>query len=807
MITIFYVPAPTGSGKTTGIYRQAVRLAETGANVLIVQPSRRLIRQTVEELRGENTSIHVEAIYKAETDGDGGVEGSVGAKIIAHLACPYPYGQILFVTSVALAALDFFPKKQDWKVFVDEVPGMLVEHYLTIPNTHSIITSHLVLVPKGPEYGLLVAREGGKIDAISRNKGNDINLKSFDKLSRCIRSKNYDTYVKIKSYNHLLEGRSEQTDLRAWSVLKPEVFRGFASVTIAGARIQDSLLFKHWENEGVLFILDHSLDEDLLYLDHENGKYVTFYYGTEKDYSKAERNKEGDRVRLEMIKIIIERLDGQPFGWIENEDRKEENPFSKVPGNMKIPATSHGLNSFKNLHNAVILGAYNYNPETARFIKRVCHVSRDEQRDGFCHQNLYQAACRISVRVHGDTTSKKIFAPDRKSAEWLSDRFPGSSIVSLGIDSVKAKKVGRERKHENAAARKKAHRDSRREQLLSDIRFHEKILSKQLLPELTDSWNETTYIDLSNNVTRFQGTLLANKYHRVGVRLEYTNAEFVEYLKWLGKRKLQSKGDNFLISPALFVPNFENNTFRTLENVQTSNGIWFDVENGNLPYDEWPRIFPQLEMVIYSTRSHTKKKPRYRVCILTDKMMSVSVYREIWFQVKQRIIDEGYTENKISESNLSLKAHGIDNKHNPSDMFYLPCRTESGKHNVFKDIRGAGRRPLNVVDWIEHASDTDHNAEKTDAMIPMISNEEHTSLKGHQQQKIEEAKARFETVGQLPEEGDKSIWNLHLDLEKTGIDRYEHESILRNAARHTKSPSDRQAQISRLMKRKRWRVA
>ncbi|WP_238271848.1 DEAD/DEAH box helicase [Methylobacterium cerastii] len=794
------MPAPTGSGKTTAIYRKAIKLAKAGESVLIVQPSRQLIRQTVSDLRAEDSSVHVEAIYKGETPGDGGVEGNVGGKIISYLTCPFPGGQILFVTAVSLTMLGFFANKQDWNVFVDEVPNLLVEHHLVVPNTHALLTDHLILTPKGSEYGLLVPRSGGKLASISRNKNKDINFKSFNKLARSLISNHYDTYVKIKAYSDLVEGRSEQTELRAWSVLKPDIFKEFASVTIAGARIQDSLLFKHWENEGVRFVQDHSLDKDLLYTDHENGEFVNFYYGTEKDYSKFERNKDNEKVRLAIITAVIDQLKDQPFGWIENEDRVGESPLSDVPDNIKIPAASHGLNCFRELHNAVILGAYNYTPETGRFIEQVCHVSRDEQRDGFCHQNLYQAACRISVRVHGDQTPKRIFVPDRKAAEWLADRFPGSSVVSLGIESVKAKKVGRERKHDNEAARKKAHRDARREMLLSDIHTHQKILSTDLSLVLSDLWDETTLNELSNNVIRFKGTLLVDKYAKIEIPICYSDTEFVGYLKYLSKSKHQSKDDNYLISPALFIPDIEKDKYRTLENVATSNGLWFDVENGDLPYDEWPRIFPNIEMVIYSTRSHTKLKPRYRVCMFTDKPMSIAVYRDLWFQVKQRIIDEGYTESKTLGTGATARAHGIDNKHNPSDLFYLPCQTESGKHNVFRDVRGGNRKPLNVVDWIKHASDTDHNTPEAEVVVrpPTL---ESLMLTEEQQHKIEEAKAKFATVGRLPANGDGAMWNLHCDLEKVRLDQYEHESILQDAARHTNSPQDRESQIARVMRR------
>jgi hypothetical protein len=44
-----------------------------------------------------------------------------------------------------------------------------------------------------------------------------------------------------------------------------------------------------------------------------------------------------------------------------------------------------------------------------------------------------------------------------------------------------------------------------------------------------------------------------------------------------------------------------------------SNGIWFDVDGGDLAPAAFANLFPTLRMTIFSTFSSTKKMPRYRV--------------------------------------------------------------------------------------------------------------------------------------------------------------------------------------------------
>ena len=100
-------------------------------------------------------------------------------------------------------------------------------------------------------------------------------------------------------------------------------------------------------------------------------------------------------------------------------------------------------------------------------------------------------------------------------------------------------------------------------------------------------------------------------------------------MKDYSKRQLATKKDSYLICPSLFDPEKCSETSRGKGNHLLSNGIWFDVDGGDLAPAAFANLFPTLRMTIFNTFSSTKKKPRYRVYMPTTSIMSYYVYDAI----------------------------------------------------------------------------------------------------------------------------------------------------------------------------------
>ncbi len=156
-MSIHYLNARAGAGKTRALVHYADRLAQRGSKVLIVQPTKHLIDLTIaDELeplapRYPFAAIHGGAALRAS---------SVVGKIVEHFQTARPdEGEVLFITHAAFFRLPYLHRKSDWVLLMDEAPVVDVFEALNLPETHSLITDHLELVPGGPSYGRLVSRE------------------------------------------------------------------------------------------------------------------------------------------------------------------------------------------------------------------------------------------------------------------------------------------------------------------------------------------------------------------------------------------------------------------------------------------------------------------------------------------------------------------------------------------------------------------------------------------------------------------------------------------------------------------------
>lgn len=152
--------APAGSGKTYACAHHADWLARFGQKVLFVQPTKHLIDKTIaDELQPLKPAYPVRAIH-----GDAPLsEGSVIAEIVAHFRnAAAGQGEILFITHAAFLLVPFIERKAEWVLIMDEVPQVDAFKELNLPETHDLITPHLVLVPGAAAYGRLISTEAAR---------------------------------------------------------------------------------------------------------------------------------------------------------------------------------------------------------------------------------------------------------------------------------------------------------------------------------------------------------------------------------------------------------------------------------------------------------------------------------------------------------------------------------------------------------------------------------------------------------------------------------------------------------------------
>jgi hypothetical protein len=129
-------------------------------------------------------------------------------------------------------------------------------------------------------------------------------------------------------------------------------------------------------------------------------------------------------------------------------------------GRANLENSPHGLNTYQGYDVAVIVSALNPAPYHQHFMMSVLGSSKAEIHTGIHKATIYQAVTRISIRDPANKNPKTIIVPDRATALWLQEHFPGSTVEALGIDGgdEEETKGGRVRIHVDNAAKCRAYR-------------------------------------------------------------------------------------------------------------------------------------------------------------------------------------------------------------------------------------------------------------------------------------------------------------------------------------------------------------
>lgn len=804
MKPLYFVSSPAAAGKTYVMVRAAHSRAAAGKNVLIVLPTLRLIDEVTKAFIGLEPRIEPE-VHNSETT------SAVTSAILTALRDRPVVSRVLIVTSSALSALPFFPAKEKWTVFVDEVPQVYSSVDENVPDTHHYLTAGLELHPLGPVYGRLLVNSAAAMRGLSTT--DDVVLcKVLGPAARMIMSPNLETYTPMASYQALCGGTGRK--LKLHFILRPALLAGFERVTILSANFENSLLYQIWSTEGQSFLEDKVLSDQLRYREHQNGDLVTINFALEKPWSKRARDS-NDRAQFN---AIVDRasslLEDKSFIWDANKDIADD--IFRSPA-VRLPSVSHGLNSFDHIHNVVCLSARNPTPEQFKFLEWL-GVPDSAVRRAVHFDALYQIVLRCSLRDVECQEKKLIIVPDRPSAEHLHRLLPGSAIqkLDLGIVETSAPGRGRPRKHDDVAARVRAHRaeQARRASLAAAIMMDEynefttdiqKVASEEGLDLETKSCNEIPYKGCeSDSVTQqFHGSLFNNMkatdpYDVVsGIDVE----SFIKALKMTSTEVRVDKADNYLISPAMFDADLTDATRRGIGNVVLAQGIWLDVDVGDMTHAAFAATFPHLRIVCFNSFSSTKKKPRYRLYIPTDRVMLAGEYQSLTKQIVQVIEDSGFSSSR-EDIRGRLGAHGIDmSKLHAASLFYLPCKPKDASGKIWRDYAGGGRKPIDVDAWLEHAVPmVDRNMGiYTEPRLP------HSSDIRVDRDRAQSAIERWNIEGVQPGKGDSEMFRLALELEKASLPLYEAKMVLESAARSATSPHDRLRQAEAILRSRRYR--
>ena len=794
---INFCSAPPGSGKTHQIANRSRYLAKGLKKALILQPTRDLLGNTAAK------EIHP---FPCQIFHKGTVGGSVAKAVADYVAeVPDDIQEVVLATHQVLPHIKNFANKNRWHVLIDEELQVVRYDKHEIPKTHDLITKYLAVRSVNSIYGRVDVIDTDAVYDIGKNEDDDAILETLAGTCRILLNPYWESYVNIEQYEALLRGEGDF--LAFHSILKPDVVDGFAGVFMASANFEDSQVFKVWGQQGVEFEPDLEFGKKLRYTEHPNGDLVTIYYVTDPQWSRKRKEAvldDGTTILDRMIKAATGLFTFGRFLWHANKG-VTESPFH--PPAQRLPNKPHGLNTFVDYDDIVFLSSLNPTTDHFRFLKSL-GIEGDEVRGFTYFSAAYQAIMRTSVRNPKSRSPKRILVPDLSLAEYLHDILPGSKLEKLDIGLVEQppKKAGRPRTHATNRERVAKQRQKAKEkklQLLADqfqLRMqdtNERNWEKEEDGRSCAEISLKLYSDLGTQP--LTATFYMCKYSPMP--LAYASCDidaFIEFLHVRHEHQAKSKDDNYLFSPAIFDPNKSTGKNRGKENILYLRHIVLDFENGELQPETLPKLFPDLQMVVTNTFSHTSDEPRFRAVLFTDEPMTAETYGLIYNSIADKLEEAGYSVNRNNKrqkpsGRYHIRPSGLDwHGSRPTSVFYLPCQGEVPKDSFFHE-HIEGRYPLNPSTWIENFA------------IPLQPTFESLDPLGNETSEVD--RAAIELAVKLwrasqvePGNGHHMFFMLARSLKLAGMDYPEIEMTLRSEADYAYTPGERKGEIPGLIK-------
>ena len=231
-----YVSAPCGAGKTTAIINHIVQYPYQH-NYLVVLPTERLMNKVHTTFLSRG--IHADRISSKTHP------NSVIHEVVEYLKRPDNEGLVLIISWEAYKRIPFFSRRDNWKIFIDEIPPVDTCHQFTVPRNINKISKQIRIENT---INVDVARVVA-IDQNSLKRELDLVLddveEHFKELFQHVVSENHDVFVDVDDWTRLVEnndisGNDKRNQITFVSMLNLSLFR---NAVLLGANVADSLIF------------------------------------------------------------------------------------------------------------------------------------------------------------------------------------------------------------------------------------------------------------------------------------------------------------------------------------------------------------------------------------------------------------------------------------------------------------------------------------------------------------------------------------------------------------------------------------
>src|SRR5215216_248315 len=479
-VAVDLIAAAPGAGKTHALIHDfAPKVIEAGEKLVILQPTKLLIDHTFENEVIPASLAHTCKVFHGDSVAR---NTSVSREFTEFLQADASFGTSLFLMSVqTLPHLrQYWSPPPDLHLVFDEVPDVFdtFRDYVPTKYRHWVL-EHVDVdaTSRGPGFvKLKVSRRSALLKKVHRNRPtfeNDPDLKEVWGLLLKLANSHYDVFVNRAKFERF---RNSGGELVVYSVLKPTILDGFASVTIAASNPTDSLMHHIWQAYGVEFHDNHDYDHKLRFQHPPHSDKTTIYRIGERDWSRTWMDTTLADAEADVFHRLIAPINvvfGGERCAIQINKRHYVNgglPPEFVNATL-VPHNPHGLNVFTGLDHIAVLPAKNPRSDDFAFL-RYLGVGRADVRRAIHDSETWQTLMRSSLRDPTNLNPKKFILTD-EVAEYIKAQVPGSKIVPLpgvpdDIASASKRRAGRPRVHDSEAAKKRAHRTAKKIKELLD---------------------------------------------------------------------------------------------------------------------------------------------------------------------------------------------------------------------------------------------------------------------------------------------------------------------------------------------------
>lgn len=664
---VWYVDAECGRGKTYSTC-QWIKQGVGMRNQMYVAPTTALLEQTSAQL--DNLRLpHTIISHKTAA-------GSVRKEVIDYLKTCKASGHILLVTWSAYADLPYFHRRENWAIYIDEIPQVDQFYNPLLPFNYHFLTEYISLGDPINETlsSVHVNDEGSLRHHLERDVWRDEAYKPFHSILSDALSGSKDLFVDTASWSRVVESADisqtlDKNRIYFISMLNPSLFQG---TTILGANVKKSMLYA-WltEYHGVEFQDHPGISRNLRPpMDMKGRARISYFSGNR--WSKARRDKaidSGETILAQMEKEIVDLAGQNEFLLVANNDYKGK--LTKLPNAVRIPVVSKGMNEFTDHTMIVHLPALNREPKHTKMLNHI-GISSETIAQSTAYETLYQNVMRTNLRIPDSKQVVDIIVPSKGEADFLVGMLGEAEVRKVGdIKFKKFTRLTQVEKNKSSASNGVTKRLTAIGENIVKNGYHLSYI-------FNIKGNQELHLDQEiNGYFICLSKSFKNNHEDDYVITHFSTMEdMVRDLRIWSKNPAKERTDAPSILSGIYDPS-DPKKWRTKEGFITASMMILDFDSGSVSPDIFEDIFwnkchpsSRRAFILVNTFNRTPDNPnRFRVFMpFKQHVKNLEEYQAVYDSIVNRLAEAGHPPEKSGMD---------DSAKTGAQVFYAPCTNRS----------------------------------------------------------------------------------------------------------------------------------